>query len=131
MSLPRRSPFAAALLAALLACGESEDEEEGPLMAPGQDCLSCHGEFTLAGTVFPSVDAAADQGLEGLDVVVVPSSGPQFTLTSNAAGNFYTTQAIDFPVRVTITDGMGSAEMMDATGACNDCHGAGSRITFP
>jgi len=129
-----RRPLAATLLALLVACGESE-EDEGPLMAPGQNCLSCHGEFTLAGTVYASQTAAPDQGVEGLDIDVVPSSGPSFTLTSNAAGNFYTTRSITFPVTVSVTDGVGTVTMPDPVeadgGGCNGCHGAGNRVFFP
>jgi hypothetical protein len=127
----RRLPLAV-LLAALVACGEGE-EDEGPLMAPGQDCLSCHGEFTLAGTVYPSQGAASDQGVEGLTIQVEPASGTPFDLVSNAAGNFYTTRAIVFPVVVSVTDGATALTMpMDADeGGCNGCHGAGNRVYFP
>ena len=103
-------------------------------MRPGEDCLGCHGNFTLAGTVYAAATAAADQGVAGIDVAVVPSSGPSFALTSNAAGNFYTTRTdFAFPVTVSVTDGLTTLAMPMAAdgGGCNGCHGAGSRIFLP
>ncbi len=90
----------------------------GPLMAPGQDCLSCHKvggaasghPFTAAGTVF-----AGSSGASGVAVTV-----GGVTMTSNAAGNFYTTAAIAFPAACRINGSEG--ESMQA-GGCNACNG--------
>ena len=46
---------------ALIAVFASACGDEGPLMRPGENCLSCHNRggtsFTVAGTVFPSATA--------------------------------------------------------------------------
>src|SRR5271167_4544508 len=84
-------------------------------MAPGQDCAVCH-EFTVAGTVFDS---------SGHGVGAITVSVGEVTLTSNAAGNFYTTSSLTFPASVHLA-GVGVAKsMMSASpdGRCNRCHG--------
>ena len=77
---------ALALLTVLLACG-GHDEEGGPLMSPGQNCLACHG-FTAAGTVYGSATAGSGSGLAGVTVELTDANQAVVTLTSNAAGNF-------------------------------------------
>jgi hypothetical protein len=116
-----RTHIAAVLvLAASLAC--EGEEEEGPLMSPGQDCLSCHGGFTVAGTIFA---AGTSQGAPGLTVHVAPSTGAALELTTNAAGNFFTHAPVVFPAAISVTDGTTTVDMVqDAdSGACNACHG--------
>lgn len=104
-------------LALLAACGEGE-EDEGPLMAPGQDCLACHGEFTAAGTVYAT--ASSPQGEPGVGVVL----NGTVSLTTNAAGNFYTGAALPASYTVQISKGGLSRTMTGASGACSACHGA-------
>ena len=94
-------------------------------MAPGQDCIKCH-VFSAAGTLFTDAGAAAP-------AVAVVIGG--VTLTSNAAGNFFTTTPIEFPATPEVRSG-GSVRRMPQvapSGACNACHGVGStsRITGP
>ncbi len=109
-----------AALAAVLAAGCVPDP--GPMMAPGQDCLDCHGggggeedavPWTVAGTF----------GGEGSKVSIRDATGWSFTLTANQAGNFYTREAVAFPLTVAV-DG----RQMPGTvsyGGCNRCHGSG------
>jgi hypothetical protein len=111
----------------------------GPLMRPGDDCLRCHGgspggtegmrvqhatPWSLAGTVYPSVDADANAGIEGVDVQVNDATGFAFTLHSNLVGNFYSAETVAFPVRVCVSRD-GSVTCMEGPaphGACNFCH---------
>jgi len=90
--------FLAALYLALAAsaCGQDADssaEYTGPLMRPGEDCLSCHSEgagrgapiWSLGGTVSGHADAAADEGIAGVDVVISDAAGGLLLkLTTNA-----------------------------------------------
>lgn len=114
-----------ATLAALAACVP----EEGPLMQPGSDCMRCHGggeapTWTIAGTVYRTSDADPGAGLRGVRVQVTDASGWSFTLRSNQAGNFYSAEAVAFPLRVCLEDGSSTACMPDPVprGSCNSCH---------
>lgn len=119
------------LLAALLAtsilsaCGEDE-EDEGPLMAPGSACIDCHGEFTAAGTVYGGGEAAAGAGLAGATVTITGDNGVTRTLTTNAAGNFFTSANFTNPLTITVTSGAASRTASGHTsGDCGACHQPG------
>ncbi len=135
--------------------------EGGPLMNPGLSCLSCHtggggggddsgggdGEaalYTIAGTVYPTGhEPDLCNGTAGVmaaaRVVIVDARNVTITLTPNAAGNFFTAQAITFPFHAKVTY-QGRERIMTAAqsnGSCNGCHtqnganGAPGRITLP
>lgn len=126
-----RQPLAAVVAAAALtlaACGEGE-EDEGPNMLPGSDCISCHtggdaGRFTAAGTAYPGGDAAS--GIAGVTVTLTGSGGGQtVTLTTNAVGNFYTNAALTPPIDVSLSGNGGTVSLADHTGtggSCGACH---------
>lgn len=115
----------------LSACGE--EEEGGPLMKPGEPCLSCHTSggkaseerFTAAGTIFS--DGSGGSGLAGATITITGADSSQVTMTSNAAGNFFTEQSIAKPYTVMVTTETGSATMMSTatSGDCNGCHRSG------
>jgi hypothetical protein len=115
---------------ALSGCGG----EGSPTMRPGEDCLTCHSSgdhaFTLAGTVFGDASAATSSGSSGVTVAVTDKNGTRVTLTSNAAGNFYTSQALVFPVSVEVRSGTAVAQMFTSAtkGGCNGCHAASGSI---
>jgi hypothetical protein len=110
-----------------IGCGGSGDNSSGALalMQPGHDCLTCHA-FTVAGTVFN----ASGGGASGATVMV-----GGLTLTSNAAGNFYTASPVPFPAKVEISLGGGAKTMTSPApdGRCNNCHDGVSqpRLTVP
>jgi hypothetical protein len=96
----------------------------------GTDCMTCHTNYTIAGTVY-------DLGLEDfyadatLYFYTEPNGGGRLveTLQVDGNGNFYTTQNINFgtglyPV-VESTDGNDLQFMPSSivNGACNSCHG--------
>jgi len=123
-----------ALLGSLLLAGcGGKEEDEGPLMAPGQDCLACHA-FAAAGTVFASATSA--QGVAGATVVLrSPGTGAVLaSLTTNAAGNFYTSAALPSSFDIEVTSG-GQTRTMTAGSrtvrACNGCHDASFRVHVP
>jgi hypothetical protein len=116
---------------------------QGPLMSPGENCLECHGggtlpggpptvadaedegpRWTIAGTVYRSFTAPAGDGIQGAKVHVRDAAGRVFTLRTNRAGNFYTAERVQFPVRVILEYGGDLREMeLDAAyGGCNACH---------
>lgn len=133
--MPRRHvAVSAALLLSLAACGGSGSKSSASgneLMRPGEDCLGCHQEFTAAGTVFAS--AGGTQGVAGVAVVIYGMT-QDVHLTTNAAGNFYTTASFGYGSGATVqvgTGGMATALASRSVGACNTCHGAGNRVHSP
>lgn len=104
--------------------------DTGPLMTPGQDCLTCHSEsggagtFTVAGTVYDRFDARADHGLAGAEVVITDANGKQLSLATNAAGNFYSDERLTFPIAAEVRRGDSVRRMgvRPQNGACSSCH---------
>jgi mono/diheme cytochrome c family protein len=126
------------LLVAGAGCGIPET---GPMMAPGENCLECHGgggggeggvgtlaeggeedgkRWSFAGTV-----VSAGQGVENARIHVTDANGWSFTIRSNQAGNFYSAENVAFPLHVVIDWNGNTYEMTGAGGACNGCHGGG------
>jgi hypothetical protein len=104
--------------AAILLAAACSAPAEGPLMAAGQDCLTCHDggnarRWTAAGTFAP-----------GAPVTISDSAGKSFTLHGNQVGNFYTAEPLAFPLTVSV----GGRTMPDPVtyGGCNSCHGSAS-----
>jgi type 1 fimbria pilin len=108
--------------------------QSDPLMLPGRDCQRCHvpsGQaasvrLTISGTVFRSLSSACNTGgASGVKVEILDAGGRvQATLTSNAAGNFYTSDPVTFPIRSRVTKDGVTREMlsMTAIGSCASCH---------
>jgi hypothetical protein len=123
-----RHPRAAALAAALLLTACEGEEEGGPDMQPGSNCLAsgCHagGEhaFTAAGTVFTGGDSTV--GLGGATVTITPASGAPVTLVTRASGNFYTSAPLTPPLTISVSDGTDQNDMVSPapSGACGACH---------
>jgi hypothetical protein len=134
--MPRRPSLLAVALLALAACGGSSSGSGGggsPTMRPGEDCLGCHAEFTAAGTVY---GADASQGLAGVTVRIDGTRQQNVTMTTNGAGNFYTTVDFGYGPGATVTvqgaSGQSPYELTNRTfAACNSCHPAGHRIHDP
>jgi hypothetical protein len=146
--MPRASRIAAsaALALALAACGGDSKSTattasaEGPTMSPGVDCLVCHDgakatAFTAAGTVFASATAAASEGIAGATVTIAGATRT-VSMDTNAAGNFYFTEAFGFPATVKVTRN-GTTRTMNTSltkGGCaagNLCHPAAGRVHVP
>jgi hypothetical protein len=120
------------LLAAALALASASACNYGPLMDPGEDCMGCHthqsGEsgWTAAGTVF---FGTGEQGVADVTVKITDAAGRDVTLTTNAAGNFYTQEPLVLPLdRVEIVGPHGNSIMQAdaASGSCNSCHRSGA-----
>jgi hypothetical protein len=103
-------------------------EALGPLMLPGRDCLACHDgtydvkKFTAAGT----------WTRPGLNVSLVDANGTKVDgttdpgLVTNAAGNFYTTAPLVFPLQTATVDNSVMRDPRAPYGGCNACHGGGA-----
>ncbi len=116
--------------------------DQGPLMYPGEDCLSCHSAqggaktWTVAGTVFSGPHVSASEGLQGATVAVTDANGRTVSLKTNQAGNFYLADAVAFPLSVSVSyqDAIQTMGVQVQYGGCNSCHqtpGRGRISPFP
>ena len=107
------------------------DFEIGAAMLPGENCLRCHSEgsaypsapiWSAAGTVFERADS--EVGVRGATVRLVDSAGKELELTTNAAGNFYTSEPLVFPLRASLSfEGFEASMPVEVpAGSCNACH---------
>ncbi len=106
-----------------------EGDPNDGMHRPGSVCGSCHSTFTMSGTVYAKPNEPT--GCFGVDG---PASRNfiQMTMTNhnggsirvNAAGNFWTTDPIVFPVTVGVswTDGGIYMKATVSRGDCNTCH---------
>jgi cytochrome c553 len=152
--------FVAVGLATATGCNDSNDtpancssnsawldgDEGSPLMHPGGDCIGCHtdnGEgppFTAAGTVMGAAnDDTNCNGIAGATVELLDKNGTvAATMTTNAAGNFFTKSPIPSPFTAKVSLNGKTVEMTtpQTSGACASCHtaaganGAPGRIAF-
>lgn len=123
-------------------------------MHPGMACITCHQredddatarfkdppQFRIAGTAYPTGHEPNDcNGAADATIEVIDASGEAMLLPTNAAGNFFTTRAVAFPIRVAVLAGgkRRAMVMSPPRGDCNSCHtqdgsnGAPGRITLP
>ncbi len=140
-----RPLISAALLVVLAACGPASQSTstasaEGPTMNPGDNCLRCHDgatatAFTAAGTVYPSAAAADGEGIAGATVTIVGATRT-VSMDTNAAGNFFFTDAFGFPATVKVTRSgrtlaMAAQITKGGCAASNLCHPAAGRVHVP
>jgi hypothetical protein len=94
----------------------------------GRNCLQCHNNFRLAGTVW-NASGSAGVARATVRVTSAPEGGGSVlaTLTSDASGNFYTSQSVALgSAYVDVAGASGTRHSMKAaltSGACNSCHG--------
>ena len=91
--------------------------------------------FTFAGTIYASSGGAAP--FAGATLHVVDAMGTDVVATSQANGNFWSTELVAFPVLAFATLCPGVAPMHTALGerdgSCNSsgCHTSGFRVHVP
>ncbi len=74
---------------------EDPSVPKGPLHRPGQPCLLCHDNFSVAGTVYEDdLMTPYDQAT----VTLIDAVGNQTQATTNEAGNFYVLESDWKPV---------------------------------
>jgi hypothetical protein len=95
-----------------------------PTMRPGGLLVvSRHGPHRRHGV--PTLHEPLNcNGKSGVQVVITPASGKAITLSTNAAGNFYSKTAVAMPFTAKVVVGGVEKRMMTAqsTGNCNLCH---------
>jgi hypothetical protein len=107
-------------------------QPNGPTgMNSGQGCLSCHGEFTLAGSLYASQTGGTRIG--GATVSITDQNGQIVDLVTGSDGSFFTSQPLSFPVDVEISKCPDTVWMVSAanSGECNGCHGSSNRVHLP
>lgn len=110
----------------------TDEEEGGATMSPGRDCISCHAsgegpDYTIAGTVMGAYDDIDDcNGVTDVTVTLTDADGVVTTLTTNAAGNFFSTAELVMPYTVELSAGGQTRAMSTAQsdGNCATCHTA-------
>ncbi len=122
--------------------GETSGVPRGPLHRPGQPCLVCHGgegpassTFLMAGTVYAVQDEPAPA--VGASVQIEDINGSFYTLSTNAAGNFFirpSDWSLTYPAQAQVT--LGSSIQLMGThinrdGSCADCHALTPSPTSP
>ena len=100
---------------------------------PGQDCMgACHNHgFTLAGTIY-----SGGATLSGASITIKDATNNTFDMVSQANGNFYTINALVYPITIVASLCPNVATMsapMTVKAGCNSCHGGGAqpRIHLP
>lgn len=124
-------------------------DRESDFMHPGDDCTACHVArregpiLRVAGTVFQNLDDETDcRGIPDAVIEIIGSDGTvAFSMTANAAGNFFSTQSLTgiapYTARVTYDGRTIEMRTPQTEGACNSCHtavgvdGAPGRIVVP
>ena len=118
-------------------CHRADTLTVGPLMAPGADCLGCHGPGGMATAKFT---AAGTWGSSAGTSVTLASA---YTTSSNSVGNFVfcasgnpctyggTSYGVVAPITIssssptTVSVGGGGGMSNLSYGGCNRCHGLG------
>jgi hypothetical protein len=106
----------------------------------GQECLTCHANgtdlqlrWTVAGTVWADSYGTTTRG--GATVTVTDAKGVTIQMITDVQGNFYTTQAVSFPVTTSASACPNSKAMVakSMTGSCNSagCHDATRPLFLP
>jgi hypothetical protein len=108
---------------------------------PGEDCVQCHSQaggappFTMGGTLYVDGDGSAP--LAGATIIVDDAAGNRFTMVTETNGNFYSLDAITFPVLTYATRCPDVIPMVtnvpQASASCNSasCHSPGFRVHLP
>ncbi len=108
---------------------------------PGQPCMQCHKaggtgpQFTLGGTLYDGLNSTT--AIDGATLRIVNASGTEVALHSALNGNFYTTQALAFPLTVSGSKCPDIKPMYtpvsEASADCNaaGCHDSTFRIHLP
>jgi hypothetical protein len=107
----------------------------------GQECLSCHFDitnaafrWTVAGTLWQ--DQYGTIPRPGATVRLVDARGQQISMVTDVNGNFYTTQAVNFPLSGPAVSACPNSDAMNGkptVGSCNQqgCHDAKLPMYLP
>jgi hypothetical protein len=119
------------MLVLAVSCEKESDEGEGNKSHnTGRNCLSCHSNFKLAGSVYGKSLSSAYSGATIQVTSQANGAGTVLaTLTSDNSGNFHTGSSVNFGtgVFVSVKGSSGTVKNMNSaitSGACNSCHGS-------
>jgi hypothetical protein len=95
---------------------------------------SVNGAMTIGGTLYGNIAGGA--ALAQATIHVVDATGVDVKISTATNGNFWSTQAVVFPVSVRASkcpnaDQKMVSQVAAGQGSCNACHGAGNRIHLP
>ena len=94
---------------------------------PGQDCLSCHEQFKLGGTVF--TDSEGTSTMPGVSLQLIDVNGGA-VLLSNDAGNVASSDVPDGSYLVQLGDISSKTwHTLPGQGSCNTCHEPGGNTS--
>jgi hypothetical protein len=98
----------------------------------GRDCLGCHRNFAVAGTLYRADGSAYPGASVRLTTAAAGGGAVVLSVSTDASGNFYTTQAVGFGSGL-YADAAGTGARRSKTapvtsGACNSCHDAQNRL---
>lgn len=99
----------------------------------GRDCLACHRDFGVAGTVYRADGSTYSGATVRLTSAANGGGSVVLSLTSDASGNFYASRSVGFGTGLytDVAGTSGSSRAMTASvtsGACNSCHDSRNRI---
>lgn len=104
----------------------------------GQECQGCHAPgggaptFYLGGTLYSA--ASGGTAVAGATINVTDAAGKKVKIVSANNGNFWTTTALQFPVKVDASLCPATTPMnatVGGNGACNNCHNSTFRVHVP
>ena len=104
----------------------------------GQECQGCHAPgggaptFYLGGTLYNNVNGSA--AVAGATINITDAAGKKVKTISAQNGNFWTTTALTFPIKVNASLCPTTLAMngsVSGNGACNNCHNSTFRVHLP
>ena len=121
---------------------EADGVPPGPLHRVGQPCLICHGGIGPASQAFSAAGSVVlvrlqSQPAVGAQVQIEDVNGSFYTVTTNAAGNFFVPASAwqpTYPTQVQVTLGSLSQQMnthVGRDGSCAGCHTSPQGPTSP
>jgi len=130
----RRLP--AALMLMILSAWDDPNDPKA-LRNLGEECVGCHTPgkkagrwpFTAGGTVYRTPGDDPVPGLAGVRVTIADAKGKVLRLTTNRAGNFWTTEPLAFPVAVELQREGSDRKAAVRSGPCaaGECHACHAR----
>lgn len=115
------------------AAGASSGSRTASSHNAGRDCLACHRDFSVAGTVYRDSGSTAPGATVRLTTAPDGGGTVVLSLSADASGNAYTSQRVVFGsgLYVDVAGGADARRAMKSaitSGACNSCHDASNRI---
>ena len=102
-------------------------------MDPGSNCVSCHGSFSVGGTVYSS--ATGGSPVSGATVRIIGADHGVLELVTGGDGIFSSTQKVVFPATVAVSSCPDTVTMSSTIsyGGCSKagCHGSSAPVHLP